>query len=459
MRKLILTSCLLLAALGTFAIEIRGKLIGYKGELVLMKAGKVDTLEVAKDGSFFYQCQTDQPYMEVGIFRFGKDPIIMRLNDPDRVTLIAAKEADGHVNVEFEGDRSALNHYLTYYELRNGFGQWPMEKIAGMPFREYATAVDAMEKELDGLLNSAKEDKELIGGLRHKLHVSMLALKQRYCWAIRAIKKEPMDKDADYVKFARSLDMNDEVWLEKDNEEHMSGYPSLLNGRIRWEIAVNQDPRNNTDLSTAAYMEWARKLVNSDRVADFLVNAAMDQYLGMGGNSKLAETYQVFQQCSTDPEAKKEMAAKYKEMTELVPGKLAPDFEMKDAGGKVSKLSDLRGKVLYIDVWATWCGPCVGEIPYFEKKHAQYKDNPDIEFVSISVDINVAGWKKKLAEDNPAWKQYIVDKGTKSELSRKYGINGIPRFMLIDKDGKIITVNAPRPSDDKIDTYLEKYCK
>ena len=459
MRKLFFVSCLLLAAWGTFAIEVRGKLVGYKGELVLVKAGKVDTLNVAKDGSFVYRCRAEEPYMGVRIVLFGKDPVVMQLNDADRVDLVATKGADGHVKVEFKGDRSALNHYLTYYELRNGFEQWPMDKIAGMPFKEHAAAVDAMEKELNGLLDAAKEDKALIDGLRHSLHVSMLALKQRYCWAIRAIKKEPMDKDADYVKFARSLNMNDEAWLEQDKDEHMSGYPSLLNGRIRWEVAVNQDPRNNTDLSTAAYMEWARKLVKSDKVADFLVTEAMDQYLGMGGNGKLAETYQAFQQASTDPEAKKEMASKYKELTELGAGKMAPDFEMKDVNGKVSKLSDLSGKVLYIDVWATWCGPCVGEIPYFEKKQAQYKNNPNIEFVSISADVNVAGWKKKLAEDNPAWKQFIVDKGTKSVLFEKYSINGIPRFMLIDKEGKIITVNAPRPSDDKIDTYLEKYSK
>ena len=459
MKKIILMGCLLWMAFGVFAIEIRGKLIGYNGELVMVKAGKADTLKVAEDGSFLYQCKADKSYMEIWISYFGKNPVIMQLNDPDRVELIATKDERGYVQVEFKGDRSALNHYLTTFKLRMDYEKWPMNKMAGMSFKDHAAIVDILEKELSGLLDTAKEDKELTDRLRHNLRVEMLGLKQRYCWAVRAIKKESMDKDADYVKFNRSLDMNDEVWLEKDKDEHMSGYPSLLNGRIRWEIAVNKDMREGTDLSTVAYMEWVRKLVSSDKIADFLVSEAMDGYLGMGGNDKLVETYQVFLKCSTDPEAKKEMAAKYKELTELAAGKQAPDFEMRDTEGNICKLSDLRGKVLYIDVWATWCGPCVGEIPYFEKKHEQYKNNPNIEFVSISADVNVAVWKKRLAADKPLWKQFIVDKGTKSDLFNKYGINGIPRFMLIDKDGKIITVNAPRPSDDKIDAYLEKYSK
>ena len=459
MRKLFLTGCLLLAAVVTFAIEIRGKLVGYNGETVLVKAGKVDTLKVANDGSFVYRCKAEQPYTEVSFFRFGKDPVIMRLNDDDCVQLEAVKGADEHVNVKFSGDRKALNHYLTYYELRNGFEQWPMEKIAGMPFKQHAAAVDAMEAELNALLDEAKEDTQLIEDLRHKQHSAMLGLKQRYCWAVRAINKEPMDNDADYVRFARALDMNDEAWLEKDKNEHMSGYPNLLDGRIRWEVAVNKDSRNANGLSTAAYIEWTRKLVDSDKVADYLITKSMKMYLEMGGNDELDETYRTFLKYSTDSEAKKELASKYKELTELAPGKLAPDFEMKDTDGKIYKLSDLRGKVLYIDVWATWCGPCVGEIPYFEKKHEQYKNNTDIEFISISADANVSAWKKKLAEDNPSWKQFIVDKGTKSALFKLYGINGIPRFMLIDKDGKIITVNAPRPSDDKINTYLNKLSK
>lgn len=462
MKKLSLAICLVVALVMTlWATDIRGRLSGYQGEMVLVKAGnKVDTLRVAGDGSFVYQCKATEPFMEVGFYRYGKDPILMRLNDGDKVSLEAIKETDGHVRVVFQGDRKELNHYLTYYEYRNGFEQWPMDKMAGMPFLQHAAAVDAMEKELVALLGEIRgEEKQLVPGLKNKLQSEMLTLKQRYCWAIRAIKKEPMDRDADYVAFARSLNMNDEAWYEREKEEVMGGYPGLLDGRIRWEIAVHNDPRNGTDLSSAAYIEWVRKLVKSDKIANALIDRCIYNYLGMGANAKVDEVYQTYLKYSTDAASHTEIAAKYKEVAELGAGKMAPDFELKDENGKVYRLSDFRGKNLYIDVWATWCGPCVGEIPYFEKKHQQYKDAKDLEFISISVDVNRTAWKKKLGEDKPGWRQFIVDKGTKSDLNTKYGINGIPRFMLIDKEGKIITVNAPRPSDPQIDMYLQKFSK
>lgn len=141
-------------------------------------------------------------------------------------------------------------------------------------------------------------------------------------------------------------------------------------------------------------------------------------------------------------------------------GMIAPDFTFSDRDGKSYRLSDMRGKVVYIDCWATWCGPCCREIPFLEKRVAEYKGNDKVRFISISVDRNKKAWENKLDQDKPEWEQFIVSKEEDKVISKAYGIASIPRFILINADGTIANGDAFRPSDkdfhQKLDAVLNK---
>ncbi|RSK38560.1 TlpA family protein disulfide reductase [Mangrovimonas spongiae] len=146
---------------------------------------------------------------------------------------------------------------------------------------------------------------------------------------------------------------------------------------------------------------------------------------------------------------------------ELPKGSPSPVFENYEnhAGGTTS-LSDLKGKYVYIDVWATWCGPCKAEIPYLKEVEKKYHDK-NIEFVSISIDdAKRSGggsmekakekWSNMVEEKELGGIQLISDKNWQSEFVQNYKINGIPRFILIDPDGNIVSPDAPRPSSDAL---------
>jgi len=123
-------------------------------------------------------------------------------------------------------------------------------------------------------------------------------------------------------------------------------------------------------------------------------------------------------------------------------GDEAVDFTARDLNGLPVKLSSLKGKVIYVDLWATWCGPCMHEMPYFEKLKVQYKDNPNIVFVSLSLDDSAEVWKKSVESRKADGQQWLIDRNK----LHAYNIVGIPRILLIDKNFKIADMDAPAPS-------------
>jgi len=123
--------------------------------------------------------------------------------------------------------------------------------------------------------------------------------------------------------------------------------------------------------------------------------------------------------------------------------------------GGTTSLDDLKGKFVYVDVWATWCGPCKREIPYLKEVEKEFHDK-NIAFVSISIDKKEAhgAWKKMVAEKELGGVQLFADNDWNSQFVRDYEIEGIPRFILIDDKGNIFNADAPRPSSPDLRELL-----
>ena len=134
-------------------------------------------------------------------------------------------------------------------------------------------------------------------------------------------------------------------------------------------------------------------------------------------------------------------------------GDLSIDFSYPNQSEELISLSSFRGSIVYVDVWATWCGPCIAEIPSLERLQKDYQDK-NIVFLSVSVDTDKNAWEKMLIDDELGGVQLWADGW--SELTKSYAIFGIPRFMLIDKTGHLISVDAPRPSSNEIRTLIEE---
>ncbi len=119
-------------------------------------------------------------------------------------------------------------------------------------------------------------------------------------------------------------------------------------------------------------------------------------------------------------------------------GAIAPDLEYPDPDGKMRKLSDLRGKVVLLDFWASWCGPCRRENPNVTKIYAQYHDK-GFEVFSVSLDSDAASWKRAIETDKLVWPNHVSDlKKWQSQAAATYGVRSIPSTFLLDKEGRIV---------------------
>jgi len=134
--------------------------------------------------------------------------------------------------------------------------------------------------------------------------------------------------------------------------------------------------------------------------------------------------------------------------------KPAPAFSLRDTSGTFFTLESFKGKIIFLDFWATWCGPCVAEIPHTKKLIKQFKEDSSIVFISISLDGDETKWKEIVQKRSLTGIQLISLKGKESDIIQSYSVNAIPRYMIVGKEGEFIDQDAPRPSNKKLDKLL-----
>ncbi|CAG5003236.1 Thiol-disulfide oxidoreductase ResA [Dyadobacter sp. CECT 9275] len=135
----------------------------------------------------------------------------------------------------------------------------------------------------------------------------------------------------------------------------------------------------------------------------------------------------------------------------------APMFSLADPTGKKYDLNHFRNKIVLLDFWASWCGPCRQQTPFLESLHSKYKTDDRISFVSIAVRDKKSVWLRALEKDKPGWLQLFDADG---KTAANYFTNAIPKFVIIDGKGKIFDFQAPSPDDgDKLERLIESCLK
>ncbi len=223
------------------------------------------------------------------------------------------------------------------------------------------------------------------------------------------------------------------------NENNYLAQNALAEEKYNYDELLSSDQANFDKKLSAKKAADLKKLEMTKLDPDFVT---LQKYMIEGAAMELGEYY------------KQNLEKKKLNNTVSAP------FDYENYKGGTTKLADLKGKYVYIDVWATWCGPCRAEIPHLKKTEEAYHGK-NIEFVSISVDVakDHEKWKTFVKEKELGGIQLFADKDWSSDFIKSYGIDSIPRFILIGPDGKVVNADAPRPSSPQLKTDLDALLK
>lgn len=335
----------------------------------------------------------------------------------------------------FEGEKADAVRYLNDIALT----ALPDEDYV-LPFDEYLKKLGDKEAEAVKLMRANKvgagdfvEMEE--GRIRYSYgtQVLMYPLGHRF-----------MTRDMSYEPDQAYYDTVDSYLVENDRWADLDQYRDFI---VEAAHVLDKEHRDVTAAypKAVAQMKFIADRFSSDKVRSTLLHYIAYSYVNNFGINGIQDMENVYRTYVKDTA----LVAKFDKVCEkwnlASVGKLSPDFKATDVHGKEYTLADFRGKYVYIDVWATWCGPCRHEIPHLKALEENYRD-AQITFLSLSVDDDKAKWEKMVKEEQLSGVQLYL--GPDSGFASAYHIDGIPRFILLDKEGRIIDKKMQRPSSE-----------
>lgn len=444
----ILCSTLAARAASDGKVHLKGQLIGmgttsvkmqYDGAAAIVGDSRDLTLHTDKNGCFDTTFVLKQPTY----YNISRNTLYLSPGDD-----LTVRITTNNKEATFTGSGATANEYMKYRlfpkggsyieggsNLRADFGQTKalIDSLAAVRRGELATlkGVSSQFKQLEG----ARITADVLNS-----YISYIT----YATWLRGEKKTQEQLTEEIQTFYKNLTAYANPLyklLAKDELMDVAAVRSVMNYIVK--------PENDT------FKAWGEGVNLSPRISEMYQAAAKVGILRGRTDRNTIDSIQVFADNLTNKEFAVELQAKINQARKLAKGSPAIDITFADVEGNTHRLSDFKGKILYLDFWATWCGPCKKESPYFEKMSKEYAGK-DIVFIPISTDTNHKAWLNYLNAHAKELKQYnCVD----PKLHSEWAIFYIPRFVLIDKDFNIVDAYAPRPSEAAAKTLIDSLLK
>lgn len=367
---------------------------------------------------------------EPGYYRISRNTLYLSPGDD-----LTMKITSDNEEAEFQGKGAEANNYMKSRLFPKAGSYLEAGKQLRANFEETKLLVDSLadirRKELSALTNVSAEFKDMEEARIHADVINSYMFYPAYARITKGIK----DKDEArriYDEFMRGLTpMVTEAVKKFNNDCYM-------------DVAVVRDVMSKA----VGYSEynWTNGIELTPMITELFESVKMGGILMRNTSPEIVDSVKTYITTLKNKEFADELNLMIKNASKLLPGQPAIDIELQDIEGNILKLSDFKGKVLYIDFWATWCGPCKAESPYFESLAKEYTGK-DIVFIPVSIDAKPKLWKDYLDGNKKELKQYYSNDGA---VRNGWEVKYIPSFLIIDKNFNIVSAKAPRPSEAEV---------
>lgn len=364
------------------------------------------------------------------------------------------------LTIQFEGDGAAVNQMLNEgNQVRNSFEKWNGVFAFNLEPNEFLKAKDSLQRSYDQLLAKLKSDKQVSAEaqsfLKRAMDMHVLFYQYNFIGG-----KDSTEIPLSVRKLTETLPI-DTIALRMGVFDY-----SMIASTFYWHQIGNAIYEENKEMEgdtlESIFPLLVEKKIKAAQypkpIEDFLRAKSADIQIGLNGLTpnlqKIANTLENEIASGDYRSVIRKNVARWEK---IGPGKPAPDFAGMTPDGKKLALSDLRGKIVYVDIWATWCGPCIGEFPDSKKVQAEFKGNDKIAFLYVSTDRDTVAWKKMVAAGKVPPGYHMLNGPDKPEsVWDLYHVWGIPRYLMIDAQGRMVTTHAVRPSSGNAQGELRR---
>ena len=363
----------------------------------------------------------------------GQESLLLYMEEGDN----AALSFEGHDlkgTYVFEGEKAPAVKYLNTVSLV----ALPDQDYA-LPFDEYKTRLDAKAADAVKLLkaNGLSSAGDFEENEEDRIRYSYAAPLIMYPMAHRI-----MTGNMEYQPGEDYYDVIESYVVEDERLACLDEYRAFVAEAMH---VLDPEGRGTTSVypKTVAQMKYAADRLSDPEVREIIMHYIAAAYVDNFGVTDIDEVENLYHTYVKDTTLTASYAAKHDRWDLSRAGRRSPGFRAPDVNGNEYTLADFRGKYVYIDMWATWCGPCKREMPYLKALEEEFKD-AEIVFVGLSVDKDKAAWENMVRQGELTGVQLYL--GTGSRFQEGYRVEAIPRFILLDKEGVIISNDMSRPS-------------
>jgi thiol-disulfide isomerase/thioredoxin len=261
-------------------------------------------------------------------------------------------------------------------------------------------------------------------------------------------KTDKAEMDSDYMSYTKEVSINNPDALNSP------AYRNYLLNKIQKGASEQLTEDSSSEDYYLAILSESKKF-DEGKLKNYLLANALQDMVNASKAHIAKKDLEDFLKAKSTKEYHAGMQALIDTWAALGKGRPAPNFTFTTLDGKETSLAAYKGKVVYLDFWASWCGPCLGEMPHSKTLKEKFAGNPDVVFLYVSIDDDEKAWRsmieKKNIEGEHGWSQ-----GWSSPAPVAYNVNYIPRYVLIGKDGTILDANTSRPSSEETATNISE---